>query len=320
MIFKKYFFMSNIYRDAILGVVVGDALGVPVEFMSRERLKAAPIKDMVGYGTYNQPPGTWSDDSSLTLCLAEELSKEFNIRNFAFSFVNWLYYSYWTPYNEVFDVGNTTEAAIRRLEDGISPQNSGETGVTTNGNGSLMRILPLLFYVYPVKDDLERYEIIRKVSAITHAHPRSTLSCFYYLEFARFILQDYSPKEAYKLTNKNFSRLTQKRGTSDDDIQQFERLLSGQIDALKEQQIKTDTYVVYTLEAAVWCILNTNNYRDAVLKAVNLGKDTDTTAAVTGGLAGLIYSANAIPEKWLDKIARLEDIEDVAERLCAAYG
>jgi ADP-ribosylglycohydrolase len=312
--------MSNIPRDAILGLVVGDALGVPVEFMSRERLKAAPVNDMIGYGTYNQPPGTWSDDSSLTLCLADELSKEFNIRDIAYSFVNWLYYSHWTPYNEVFDVGNTTEAAIRRLEDGISPENSGETGVTTNGNGSLMRILPLLFYVSPIDNDLERYQIIRTVSAITHAHPRSTLSCFYYLEFARFILQNNSPEKAYKLTNECFQKLAQKLTVSEDDIHQFERLLNGQIKSLRETQIYTDTYVVYTLEASIWCILNTDNYKDAVLKAVNLGKDTDTTAAVTGGLAGLIYSSASIPQEWLDKIAKLKDIEDVADRLNKAYG
>jgi ADP-ribosylglycohydrolase len=312
--------MSNLPRDAILGVVVGDALGIPVEFMSRERLKTEPVTDMIGYGTYNQPPGTWSDDSSLTLCLADELSKEFNLRNIAYSFVNWLYYAHWTPYNEIFDVGNTTEAAIRRLEDGVSPQYSGETGVTTNGNGSLMRILPLLFYVYSIEDDLERYEVIRKVSAITHAHPRSTLSCYYYLEFARFILQNYSSADAYQKASVNFLDLAQTLNISEDDLRQFERLTNGRIAELSEQQIYTDTYVIYTLEAATWCILNTSNYKDAVLKAVNLGKDTDTTAAVTGGVAGLIYSAEAIPQEWLNKITKLEDIEDVAERLGKAFG
>ena len=311
--------MSNNPRAAILGLVVGDALGVPVEFMRRERLKASPVTDMIGYGTYNQPAGTWSDDSSLTLCLADELSKGLNIRDIAFSYVNWLYYSHWTPYNEVFDVGNTTEAAIRRLEDGVSPEYSGETGVTTNGNGSLMRILPLLFYVYSIDNDLERYELIRKVSAITHAHPRSTLSCYYYLEFARMIMQNYLPRDAYQKATDNFLNLAWEIGISEDDLKQFERLTGGEIDKLVERQVYTDTYVIYTLEASFWCVLNTSNYKDAVLKAVNLGKDTDTTAAVTGGLAGLIYSANAIPQEWLNKIVKLEDIEDVAERLNDAY-
>ena len=310
--------MSQV-RDAILGLVVGDALGVPVEFQPREYLKANPVRDMTGYGTYNQPPGTWSDDSSLALCLADELSGGYNIDRIADSFVKWLFQNHWTPYGKVFDVGNNTEASISRLKNGVPPQQSGSTGPDANGNGSLMRILPLLFYVHDKGDDQQRFEIIRDVSAITHAHVRSTLACYYYLEMARFIYNGQSPSLAYRNANGSFLRLLGKLEIPSEETSHFDRLTGGKMDQLKESEIHSDTYVIYTLEAAVWCILTTDNYQDAVLKAVNLGKDTDTTAAVAGGLAGLIYSAKAIPDEWISQLARLQDIEDVIERLTGYF-
>ncbi|MGM0497838.1 MAG: ADP-ribosylglycohydrolase family protein, partial [Bacteroidota bacterium] len=297
--------MTHPIRNALLGLVVGDALGVPVEFQNRETLKEHPLTDMTGYGTYNQPPGTWSDDSSLALCLADELSREFNLQNIADSFVSWLYDNHWTPYGEVFDVGNTTEKAIHRLEGEVPPELSGETDENSNGNGSLMRIMPLLFYVKQIEDEIERYEIIREVSAITHAHVRSTLSCYYYLEFARFIVDGSSAQSAYKKANESFFSLTKTLRIDHEEMSKFDRITKGTIDKLEEADIYSDTYVIYTLEASIWSILTTNSYKDAVLKAVNLGKDTDTTAAVTGGLAGLIYTAEDIPKEWISQIAKL---------------
>jgi ADP-ribosylglycohydrolase len=302
-------------RDAILGLVVGDALGVPVEFQPRDYLKEHPVRDMNGYGTYNQPPGTWSDDSSLALCLAGELTRGVNLQQIAHSFVQWLYHNHWTPHGRVFDVGNNTEAALSRLKNGASPEESGSTGEHANGNGSLMRILPLLFYVKNIPDQLQRYEIIRKVSAITHAHVRSTLSCYYYLEFANYLLRGEASFEAYHNANENLTELTRALETDPEEVSHFNRLTGGDIHKLKEEEIESGTYVVHTLEAAIWCILNTSDYPAAVLKAVNLGYDTDTTAAVTGGLAGLIYQADAIPQPWLDSIARLEEIEAVIRKL-----
>lgn len=311
--------MLHPVKNALFGLVVGDALGVPVEFKRREELRENPVTDMVGYGTHNQPPGTWSDDSSLALCLADELTKGFNLNTIADSFVKWLYEGYWTPHGEVFDVGNSTGAALKNLKNGASPEESGMKEENTNGNGSLMRILPLLFYVYKNKNEQERYEIIRKVSAITHAHIRSTLSCFYYLEMGRFILEGYSLMDSYQKTNKVVLQLADKIAVPASELVHFERLTNGGIHQLSEEEIFSETYVIHTLEASLWCMLNTNNYAEAVLKAVNLGHDTDTTAAVVGGLAGLAYTAGEIPEKWLDPIPRLKDIEKVADRLGAKY-
>jgi ADP-ribosylglycohydrolase len=309
----------NDIRNALLGVITGDALGVPVEFTPREELRKNPVKGMRGYGTYNQPPGTWSDDSSLTLCLAEALTSPFDMTRIARSFVDWLYHNRWTPHGEVFDVGNTTGAALRNLKEGATPERSGLTGSASNGNGALMRIMPLLFEVKDLDDAMDRYQVIGKVAAITHGHIRSRLSCFYYLEYARSLLQGDQPREAYHQSNQNLLELMDKLNIDASEASHFNRLTGGNIDQLEDSDIGSGTYVVHTLEAATWCILNTQNYQESVLKAVNLGEDTDTTAAVTGGLSGLIYTADGIPAEWIQSLARLDDIEHVIAKLNKKY-
>ena len=136
---------SNKVLDGLFGLCIGDALGVPVEFTSRDDLKEHPVADMIGYGMYNQPPGTWSDDSSLAFCLAESLCNGYDLNDIASKFVAWYYDNHWTPHGEVFDVGNATSEAIERLKIGVAPQKAGSCSEYSNGNGSLMRILPLVF-------------------------------------------------------------------------------------------------------------------------------------------------------------------------------
>ena len=128
----------NFIKDALLGVAVGDAIGVPVEFKTRKWLLENPVTGMQGYGTHNQPPGTWSDDSSLTFCLAEMLCKKYDLENLANRFINWKNNSYWTAHEEVFDIGNGTSEAIDRLERGVAPAMAGGNGEDSNGNGSLI--------------------------------------------------------------------------------------------------------------------------------------------------------------------------------------
>jgi ADP-ribosylglycohydrolase len=312
--------MNNPIRNAILGLVTGDALGVPVEFRDREWLKESPVTGMTGYGTYNQPPGTWSDDSALTLCNAEALTEGFNLQSIADRFVAWLYNQEWTPHGEVFDVGLTTSEAISRLKAGETPHLAGARDENSNGNGALMRILPLIFYLRQINSITERYEIISKVSGLTHGHIRSALACFYYLELAGFLMEDEGPHYAYKAANESFLNLTKNLEINSIEIDTFSRLTGGSIHEVNEEEIYSDGNVIHTLEASIWCLLTTRNYPDAVLKAVNLGDDTDTSGAVTGGLAGLLYSAESIPGQWISTIARLDDIEEVIENLNKKYG
>ncbi|WP_298737104.1 ADP-ribosylglycohydrolase family protein [uncultured Chitinophaga sp.] len=305
----------NFIKDVLLGVATGDALGVPVEFRTRGELKERPVTGMLEYGTHNQPAGTWSDDSSLTFCLAEMLCKGYDLHDLANRFINWMEYGYWTPHGEVFDIGIATAAAIHGLQMGDRPVMAGGRNEESNGNGSLMRILPLLFYVkdLPVQ---QRFHCVEEVSSITHGHIRSIAACFIYIEFALAIMQGMDKHAAYKeicsgtrdfLTKNNVLDLVEQKILG--------QILEGKLPSLQEADIHSSGYVIHTLETAIWCLLTTRSYKEAVLKAVNLGSDTDTSAAVTGGLAALLYGWETIPTEWLNVLARRTDIEDLVKRL-----
>jgi ADP-ribosylglycohydrolase len=307
----------NYIKDVLLGVSVADALGVPFEFKSRQAIEFHPATDMIGYGTYSQPSGTWSDDSSLTFCLAEALLTGLDYKLIAQNFINWLYNNHWTPYGEVFDVGNTTQIAIERLKKGANPVLAGENSENSNGNGSLMRILPLIFYTAD-KPIESRFELTKNISSFTHRHIRSVIACFYYLEFARYLMQGKEKFEIYAVLQKEIPEFLKNR-IPENELKPFSRILEKNIFKLKTEQIRSSGYVIDTLEASLWSLLTTDTYKSAVLKCVNLGEDTDTTAAVCGGLAGLLYGYQAIPEMWISELARIDDILKLAERLSQKY-
>jgi len=305
---KCYLILSSTF-----GVAVGDALGVPVEFTRREVLKQNPVTDMRGFGTYHLPPGTWSDDSALTFCLAESLCTGFDIDQIGDIFVKWYYKDYWTATGHVFDIGVGTRQALYKIKNGAKAVQAGGTTEDSNGNGSLMRILPLIFYSKD-KPISERYELTKQVSSVTHGHIRSVMACFYYLEFAKHLIEGKDKFEIYKDLQKSMPQFFTEVGIDQTEIAHFDRILNQDISKLAEDDIQSGGYVIDTLEASLWCLLTTNDYPSAVLKAVNLGRDTDTTAAVTGGLAGLCYGFEAIPSKWVNAVARKGDIEELVER------
>lgn len=199
---------KNKCRDAIMGFVVGDALGVPVEFVSREKLRDNPVTGMLGGGTHNQPAGTWSDDSSMSI--------------------------------------------------------------------ATMIIADILY-----RKGKDKFTLMKE----------SLLKCRQYL--------DSESDEETLNEMQNYSRLW--------DLQSFK--------ILNEDKIKSSGYVVDTLEAALWCFLNTDNYKDCVLKAVNLGDDTDTVGAVAGGMAGLYYGIEEVPNEWLEVIPKNEEILELIEKM-----
>lgn len=305
--------MPNNLQTILLATATSDALGVPVEFSRRKDLQQNPVTDMREFGTYNQPKGTWSDDTSLMLCLAESMVEGLDLQKLAQKFIAWKNDNYWTARGWVFDIGIGTRIAIERLENGTPPELAGGFDEMDNGNGSLMRILPLVLYIKDLDID-QRYEWTKKVSSLTHAHVRSVMACFYYLEFAKKIVEGKDKFQAYTELQSEMITHFEKREINTLEIQKFSRLLTKDISTVNEKYIQSRGYVIYTLEAAVWCILTTSNYKEAVLKAVNLGEDTDTTAAVAGGLAGLIYGIESIPKEWLEVIARKLDIVELANR------
>lgn len=310
---------TNPVHGALFGVAIGDALGVPAEFKNRATLMQDPVTDFIGFKSHGQPPGTFSDDSSLTFCLAESLCLGYDLNDAGKRFVRWYDENYWTAGNEVFDIGNTTRSAIDRLRRGSRPSLAGDFDEDCNGNGSLMRIMPLLFYIRDFELE-KRYDIIKDVSSMTHGHIRSVIACFYYLEYALELLKGNDKHTAYANTAKTVYEHIVKRQISRSEVEKFAFLLKEDISKKDVESIPSWGYVMNTLQASMYCFLNTDNYKDATLMAVNLGNDADTTGAVTGGLAGLYYGFDSIPEKWRREIKRSNDIKDLCDRLAKAMG
>ena len=315
--------MTNI-TAALPGLAVGDALGVPAEFVHRPALKHHPVTGMQGYGTHQQPPGTWSDDNSLAFCLAESLCHGYDLTDLARRFVNWRDQAYWTAHGRVFNIGIATSEAISRLRSGTSPVLAGGAAEADNGNGSLIRILPLIAYLTN-KPINEHYRIMAEVSSLTHAHVRSVFACFIYCEYALLLLDGADKMAALQAIQQTVNQFINEYKLIDKaaELILFQRVLenpnvpglSTSLLHCTEAEIASSRYVLHTLEASLWCFLTTDSYAEAVLKAVNLGSDTDTTGCVTGGLAGLCYGADAIPKNWLDILARKGDIIDLGNQL-----
>ena len=295
-------------KACILGHAVGDALGVPVEFSPREKLGRDPVTSMRGYGTYGMPAGSWSDDTSMTLCALDSLAKdEFSWEDVMLNFGKWYFEDQFTPTGVTFDVGGTCARAITEyFMEKKDVSLCGRRGERDNGNGSLMRIHP---FALCSSGDLP---FIETASALTHAHRRSQMACGIYGLILDEILSDRS-RDAVR---RGLARAEAAYGA------EHEWLLYAPLACVEErsrESINSGGYVVSTLEAALWCLLTTDSYAECVLKAVDLGSDTDTTAAVAGGLAGALYGWNAIPAEWLNTLAKREELEALCERAFARW-
>lgn len=301
---------ENMIKGGIFGAVLGDAVGVPVEFSRRIQRKQDPVREMRAYGTYNQPAGTWSDDSSMLLCLVESITEGFSLERLADKFIKYAYQGYMTPHGELFDIGNTVSDAIERMKIGISVKNCGGKNENDNGNGSLMRILPLAFYLKD-KPTEQRIKTIEDVSALTHAHPRSKLACIIYIQTAIELLNGKDKNEAY-ISAVNFVKTNLEKSYHTEFIN-FKDILNGTIAGRSEDSIKSGGYVADSLEAALWCFLNEENYSDCIFRAVNLGDDTDSTACIAGGLSGIYYGFKSIDNSMIQKLARLDMLNSLTD-------
>jgi ADP-ribosyl-[dinitrogen reductase] hydrolase len=301
---------------AVLGSTVGDALGVPVEFRSRQSLRRAPVVGMRAFGTHHQPSGTWSDDSSLMLCLAESLTERgVDFHDQAARFVSWLREGVWTPHGEVFDIGNATREAIHRLEAGIEPTSAGAADESSCGNGSLMRILPVGLYLASADREV-RAGFAADCSRLTHGHARCQLACVMFTEIVASLVRgkpwEQSLSDGREVLNEHLTQNFPEESAA------FERLSSSRLPDLDEDAVSSSGYVIHCLEASLWCTQRAQSFREGVLMAVNLGDDTDTTGAVAGALLGLRFGRDAIPGEWIASLARLSDIRVLVERFQCA--
>ena len=332
---------GNIYMNteqlksvsSIMGFVVGDALGVPVEFRTRGVLMKSPVTDMREGGSHHQPAGTWSDDSSMVVATMEwigELTefpekKDYNILMKKFG--RWLKRGEYTPYGEVFDCDYCISSAIERYAKGVAPLKCGGKMENDNGNGSLLRVLPVAlgFNKTLSINENEVINMIFEISQLTHAHLRSKIACYIYSKIIADIMNS-EMKDKFEIVEKSINCcrefLENKENTEiNEEIKRFGRLWNMETFVnLDEDYIKSGSYVVHTLEAALWCFLNTQDYEECVLKAVNLGKDTDAIGAMAGGLAGLYYGYENIPQIWLETIPKREWIEELAKEMMKEWG
>jgi len=296
----------------ILGGVIGDALGVPVEFKDRDTFT---INGMTGHGTYNQPKGTWSDDTSLTMCLIENIIESNDEKGLLDKFVKYMEEGYWTPNGEMFDIGIATKNAIDRYRSGVQPQECGGNNEYDNGNGALMRISPLVPLLYRNFDVASKEEVIEKICSLTHRHTRSNLACIFYIQFLIMIINNNTKEKSYEgAVNICLNHLKIEKYNIE--YANFKRILENKIYEYKKDQIYSDGYVVHSLEAALWCFFKHDNYKDIVLEAVNLGGDTDTIASIAGTMAGLYYKMDGIPVEWLAEVTNIEKVKGKLEEFC----
>jgi ADP-ribosylglycohydrolase len=301
-------------RERILGglwgSLVGDALGVPVEFKDRATVQADPVKDMRGFGSHKQPPGTWSDDGALTLCTVESLlHSEFDTQDMGQRFVRWMNEELWTATGVVFDVGGATADALMRIAGGTPAEQAGGCDEYSNGNGSLMRILPvsLRFAGEPLKQFASRVE---RVSAMTHGHERSKMACVFCGLVVRQLLLGWKIGAAVESARIEFAGWYERAP----EFIHFRHILEDEFTTLPEGEIVSTGYVLHTLHASLWCLLTTSSFEDCVVRAVNLGGDTDTTGCVAGGLAGVHYGLSTIPATWLHSLPRRDEVESLCNR------
>jgi ADP-ribosylglycohydrolase len=287
------------------GALVGDALGVPVEFKNRAELQSNPVDGMRGHGTHHQPAGTWSDDGALTLCIVDSLLQgQFDPEDMGRRFVEWMDQGLWSARGDVFDIGMATCDALRRIAKGAPAEEAGGRNEHDNGNGSLMRILPLGLRFSCDAPRRLRHPLER-ASAITHGHPRSRMACVFYGLVTRELMAGSQPQAAIASARTAFADLYEQ----EPELRSFNHVLHDDFGSLPEAEIVSTGYVLHTLHASLWCLIQTASFEECVLQAVNLGGDTDTTACVAGGLAGVAYGVQQVPESWRRTMARTEHLE-----------
>lgn len=300
----------------LFGGVVGDALGVPVEFLDRGAYPK--VVDMQEFGTHHQPKGTWSDDTSMTLATMAALSESSQPQETMTNFAKWIYNADFTPFGQVFDVGMQTQKAVDHFHRlAIVPEEMDATDEFSNGNGALMRIMPIS--VLMTDDVKSNLQTITQFTVLTHPHPRSVLADIIYLLFIDELIQGKAPAEALRQVAVRMKDYINQSEALKVEQKAYQRLFSASFSQLPLDEIRSSGYVVDTLEAAIWILLNTYSFKEAVLMAVNMGDDTDTVAEVTGQLAGLLYGYDHIPHQWLEALQNQPLLNDIANRFIQKF-
>ena len=293
--------LESRYRGCLLGLACGDAVGTTLEFSPRGSF--APITDMMGGGPFNLKPGQWTDDTAMAICLAQSLLHRdgFDATDQMNRYLNWWRWGYPSPTGECFDIGMTVQDALLRFSATGHPL-SGSTDPNSAGNGSLMRLAPVILRFFPSLSEVLKYA--RLSSQTTHAATEAVECCAVLAEIIVNALNGGTSKP-------NLLRASQ------DGLKSASVIAIANADYLSKprEQIQGSGYCVASLEAALWCFATTESFESAILTAANLGDDADTTAAIAGQLAGAFYGVDNIPRHWREQLYMSEDIDAMAKGL-----
>lgn len=288
------------FRGCLLGLACGDAVGTTLEFKARGSF--VDITDMVGGGPFNLAPGQWTDDTSMALCLAHSLLERdgFDAKDQMRRYLDWYLNGTMSSTGACFDIGNATRHALDRFIATKNPY-SGSRDPGTAGNGSLMRLAPIAMYFHGQGNTL----VLKAAdsSRTTHGAPEAVECCRLFAQILSDALAGRPREEILFKERTDFEESNVKS------------IARGDYRRKQVSQIVGSGYCVASLEAALWCFQHTDTFGAAVLAAANLGDDADTTAAITGQIAGAYYGAKAIPVVWRARLAMGNSIEDVATRL-----
>lgn len=291
--------------------IVGDALGVPVEFKRRDSYY---IDSMIGSGTWEQPKGSWSDDTSFSLPLMENLTENGNYEELMQKFENYMFHNQYTPDNLAFGIGNTCAKAVRNWSvNHYSALQCGDPSVYANGNGALMRLAPLGIHLVNEPDIKRRLKLAHDYTCLTHRHPRAILASYIYLEMIHSLLNGKSLWAILSELPGVLERNLQDQPEVWNEFNHFEKMFQNDFATTLRGDIKSTGYVVDTLLAAVWCTLNATSIDGAIILAVNLGDDTDTLASITGTLANCANMSDQVNPEWKGQLRNPELLNSIIE-------
>ena len=285
---------------ALVGLACGDAVGAAMEFKPRDSVE--PVTDMVGGGPYDLKKGQWTDDTSMALCLGNSLleQKGFDAADQMDRYLRWKNEGYLSSTGVCFSIGSISSHALMNYEDTKEPY-SGPIDSEYLGNGSIMRLAPIpIFY----SQDLARaIEMAGESSRTTHGAQLCVDGTKLLAELIHRASTAHSKDEIFAGLNDRSYR------------SEYMPILDGEFKTWSRDDIKGSDNVVESLIAALWCFYQTDNFRDAILMATNLGDDAETTAAVCGQVAGAYYGVEGIPEDWQNTITMASEIKSLARRL-----
>jgi ADP-ribosyl-[dinitrogen reductase] hydrolase len=293
-------------RGALIGLAVGDALGAPVEFQPPQSFME--VTDFDWGGPFGLEPGQWTDDTSMALALADSLAKAgWDLNDQVQRYLAWYQHGEYSVNGKCFDIGFTTVNALRRYQQIQDARRSGDTSEHASGNGSIMRLAPVpIRYAELFPDGIEELARFASESSLTtHASPQCVSACRYMALLLAGLMHGVDRRE---LLDPGWPALERLRSV-EPLHREVEMIVAGSFREKEPPEIRGSGYVIQCLEAALWAFHDAADFRQAVLRAVNLGDDSDTAGAVCGQLAGACWGESGIPQSWRERVGRPDLLE-----------